>query len=253
MQQNYFFFMQERLVIDWGNTRVKTARFKGTEMLELIVTSSVHIDDVFKLSGNDTETPVLLCSVSSKSLELEGALRKQFPRFIKLTHHTPVPIAVQYQTPETLGYDRLANAVAIARLAPNGSNALAIDVGTCLKFDFVQQKERYLGGAISPGINMRYQAMHEQTDGLPLLRPANKAALIGKTTEESMHSGAIEGMRSEIERVIQRYTEEFSPIVVFITGGDAQIFEKGLKNDIFAHSFLTLAGLNDILEFNQST
>lgn len=245
--------MKKQLVIDWGNTRVKTALFSGSEMLDVRSSSAVDIDQVMNLLDNDLDAPVLLCSVSSKSQLLERALLRQFSQFIKLTHRTPVPIDVCYQTPDTLGYDRLANAIAASRLASKGSHALSIDIGTCLKFDFVHNQQGYLGGAISPGINMRYQSMHQFTDALPLLKPAKNATLIGRTTEQSMHSGVIEGIRSEIERVIQRYKEEFSPVVVFITGGDAQIFEKVLKNDIFAHSFLTLAGLNDILEYNQNS
>jgi type III pantothenate kinase len=247
-----FFFMGKQLIIDWGNTRVKMALFEGKEMLNSFTASNLTMDGVKTFLGSDKHIPVLLCSVTKKSDELEAALRKSFPSFIKLSHQTPVPVAMQYQSPDTLGYDRLANAVAVSRLVPPGCHALAIDSGTCLKFDFVHHELGYMGGAISPGFRMRYSALHNETDGLPMLEPVHEVKLIGNTTALSMHSGVINGMLGEIESVIARYSNEFSPLVVYLTGGDAHLFEKVLKNGIFAHSFLTLAGLNDILEFNQN-
>ena len=100
---------------------------------------------------------------------------------------------------------------------------------------------------------MRYRSLHHDTHALPLVDSKEPVDLIGRNTSESIHSGVINGMAAEIDGVIERYQSEFNPLAVFLTGGDAQIFEKALKNDIFAHSFLTLVGLNDILEFNQIT
>ena len=206
-----------------------------------------------QFAPDHAEMRVLVCSVSSKSKPLESSLSGRAAAYIKLSHETPLPIEMQYESPDTLGYDRLANAIGARKLAPAGRHALVIDVGTCLKFDFIHAEEGYFGGAISPGVQMRYRSLHRDTHALPLVDSKEPADLIGRNTSKSIHSGVINGMSAEIEGVIQRYQSEFNPLAVFLTGGDAQIFEKALKNDIFAHSFLTLVGLNDILEFNQIT
>lgn len=243
--------MDQRLIIDWGNSRVKVAVFRNNEMLRQESLPEISPDWILKFAPEIHTMPALLCSVTSKSKEVENWLGAHAAWFHKLSHQSPLPIHMAYETPNTLGYDRLANAVAARQLAPSDHHALAIDVGTCLKFDFVHVKKGYLGGAISPGMRMRYRALHSDTHALPLLEEPEPTNFIGTTTEKSIHSGVINGMLAEIDGVIQRYQDEYFPISVFLTGGDAQMFEKALKNGIFAHYFLTLAGLNDILEFNQ--
>lgn len=244
--------MDHHLIIDWGNSRVKAAVFHKGEILRQESLTEISPDWLLQFAPEIHKMPTLLCSVTAKSAEIETWLGERAAWFHKLSHQSPLPIELAYESPETLGYDRLANAVAARKLAPPDHHALAIDVGTCLKFDFVHVKKGYLGGAISPGVRMRYHALHNNTDSLPLLDEPEQMGLIGTTTEKSMHSGVINGMLAEIEGIIQRYQDEYFPISVFLTGGDAQMFEKALKNGIFANSFLTLAGLNDILEFNQN-
>lgn len=246
------FFMSANIIIDWGNTLVKLARFEQGELVEHIQLTAPQYDEISTWMGCSSESKVLICSVSSNSDKVEKQLQREALFFLKLTHQTPVPLEVNYHTPETLGYDRLANAVAAGRLREPGHHALAIDAGTCLKFDFVHAEKGYVGGAISPGLRMRYHALHEQTDALPLLDEAQRVALIGQSTHESMHSGVVNGMLAEIREIIRQYRAEFPECSVFLTGGDASFFEEELKNHIFAHPFLTRIGLNDILEFNQN-
>lgn len=243
--------MSEHLIIDWGNTRVKVAVFVNGALVKQGVADLITPQWLSEFAPNFSVMKVLLCSVSAKSSEMETFLAENTRGFLKLSHQTPLPINLAYDTPETLGYDRLANAIAAYKLSTE-EYALAIDVGTCLKFDLVHQRKGYLGGAISPGLQMRYNALHRDTSALPLESYSEMVKLVGKTTRESIHSGVINGMLAEIDGVIQRYQDNFNPLAVFLTGGDAQIFEKELKNHIFANSFLTLFGLNDILEYNQN-
>lgn len=243
--------MSNNLVIDWGNTRVKVATYSNRLRDQQIVVPLLTEKILEKEFPQWRKMRVILCSVSSASDSLEKVLKERAAFFLRLTHDTPIPLPVIYKTPQTLGYDRLANAVAVFHIAPKEHHALAIDVGTCLKFDFVHRDKGYMGGGISPGLLMRYRALHRDTHALPKLDPVDKAALIGNSTDQSIHSGVINGMFAEIEGIIQRYEQEFSPISIYITGGDAQSFEMATKNNIFAHSFLTLAGLNEILDFNQ--
>ena len=143
----------------------------------------------------------------------------------------------------------MANAVAIAHLS-DGLPALAVDTGTCLKFDFVDDKRNYQGGSISPGLMMRFKAMHEFTANLPMIETWSEKKLIGTTTQESLVSGALIGMENEISATIQRYQSQQKDLRIFMTGGDLKYFDFELKNPIFAHENLTLLGLKLILDKN---
>lgn len=244
--------MSANIIIDWGNTLVKLARFEQGGLVEHMQLPGPSYKVISDWIGHPARCKMLLCTVSSKSNEVEKQLQQEALFFLKLSHQTPVPLQTRYLTPETLGYDRLANAVAAWRLRKPDHHALAIDAGTCLKYDFVHSEKGYLGGAISPGLRMRYRALHDQTDALPLLTEAQRTPLTGQSTYESMHSGVVNGMLAEIRQIIRQYRAEYPECSVFLTGGDASLFEEELKNHIFAHPFLTLTGLHDILEFNQN-
>jgi len=128
---------------------------------------------------------------------------------------------------------------------------LIIDAGTCITYDFLSATGEYLGGGISPGINMRYKAMHQHTAKLPLLEPKEVYDFIGATTEGSIHSGVLYGIVGEVDGIIDQYNERFKHLTVILTGGDAHFFGKRLKNSIFAHSKFLLEGLNNLLEYNK--
>lgn len=243
--------MKQHLIIDWGNTRVKVAVFVDGELIKHATEEFVSPEWLLKFKPDLSTSKVLLCSVSSRSSEAERFLSQQTEHFIKLSHQTPLPLNIQYATPETLGYDRLANAIAAGKRS-DSEYALAIDVGTCIKYDLVHREKGYLGGAISPGLQMRYRALHRDTSALPRLNSESSANLVGTSTAGSIHSGVFNGMLAEIDGIIQRYQNDYKSLTLFLTGGDAQLFEKALKNHIFANSFLTLFGLNDILEFNDN-
>ena len=162
---------------------------------------------------------------------------------------TPLPFKNRYTTPSTLGNDRIALAAAAVCVYPL-KNTLVIDAGTCITFDFINSKNEYLGGAISPGIGMRYKSLHQYTGKLPLLSKNEEFKLIGTSTKSSIHSGIINGIICEIKGVIAQYQQDFGDLTIVLTGGDTKFLSKQLKNSIFANQNFLLRGLNKILTFN---
>ena len=232
-----------KLTIDQGNTSTKVALFEEEKLLQKM--SEVDFGDVSKYVKEADR--VILSSVKSKS----EYINLSHSHFISLTTDTPVPIENRYLTPKTLGKDRLALAVGAYHLYPN-QDVLILDMGTCLTYDFLNAKGQYLGGSISPGLSMRFNALHHFTDGLPLVNQQDSPSLIGDTTDDSILSGVINGMSSEIDGIIQRYINNYPNIKIIITGGDANFFDKGLKNTIFASPDLLMIGLNKILDYNEA-
>ena len=160
------------------------------------------------------------------------------------------PSRIGYATPLTLGMDRVALATAAFYHNPKG-NTLVIDMGTCITYDMLNDHGEYLGGAISPGLHMRYNAMHQQTKKLPLLEPEIPLDFIGNSTANSMHNGVVQGISHELDGVIDQYKNRFEHLTVILTGGDSHFFAKRLKNSIFANSKFLLEGLNYLLEYNK--
>jgi type III pantothenate kinase len=234
-----------RLVIDIGNTRVKFGLFTPTNEL---VTSGYGWDSLTALASSPGTSRVIVASVSDEA-HTSRALQL-FPGATLFSPQLQLPLTNGYTTPHTLGVDRLANAVAAHHLS-GGAPALAIDAGTCLKFDFTDGQGIYHGGSISPGLTMRFQAMHAFTANLPLIEEWNENPLIGKNTKDSMVSGALNGMQAEISCLIARYLSVNSDLMIFLTGGDAHFFDLEVKNPIFAHENLTLLGLKLILDVNE--
>ena len=128
---------------------------------------------------------------------------------------------------------------------------MVIDAGTCITYDMINDYGEYLGGAISPGLLMRYNALHSQTSKLPQLQKEDPIDLIGNSTETCIHSGVVHGISLEIDGLIDQYSSRFSHLTVILTGGDAQFLSKRLKNTIFAHSNFLLEGLNYLMEYNK--
>ena len=156
-----------------------------------------------------------------------------------------------YETPETLGVDRIALVSGAVKKFPN-KNILIIDAGTCITFDFVNDKTVYFGGAISPGIEMRYKSLHAFTSKLPILEKNYPQNFIGKNTIESINSGIVNGVTQEIKGVINQYKKKYTDLTVVLTGGDINFLAKQLKSSIFAHQNFLLEGLNEILIFNKN-
>ena len=163
-------------------------------------------------------------------------------KLIILSSEMEMPFKTLYKTPKTLGADRLALVAGAVFGFPN-KPALIIDVGTCITFDFVDSKKKYLGGSISPGLQMRLNALSNQTTALPLVRLSEPQDLIGDSTKESILSGVVNGTIKELDGTIDAYKMRYPETIVVITGGDASFFDKKLKNSIFADEDILLKGM----------
>lgn len=237
------------LIIDRGNTFTKWAVFEDGQLKRQGKTESPKTEDLLTdLTPFQASEAILLSSVKKPSPELENWV-KRAPLGLLFTHLTPTPVTNTYKTPQTLGLDRLAAAVAGWKLFPN-QNTLVIDMGTCIKYDFVDQQGKYLGGNISPGMTMRFQALNRYTDQLPLLSFKDFEMIYGNSTESAIVLGVVQGLEQEILGTISLFEKQFGKINIVLTGGDSSIFEKRLKVHIFASPNLVLQGLNAILEYN---
>jgi type III pantothenate kinase len=239
------------LIVDVGNTSTKLAVFRGEKLLyDAAIDHSRLIEKVKEVFGQYPDIGHGIVSSVGEFDMKELAALSVFCRVHVLDRTTKIPFKNSYTTPQTLGVDRIALGTASFYHNPNG-NTLVIDAGTCITYDMVNDTGEYLGGAISPGVNMRYKAMHEQTSKLPLLTKKPPVDLIGNSTDASMHSGVVNGITAEIDGVIDQYKSRFSHLTVILTGGDAQFLSKRLKNTIFADSKFLLRGLNYLLEYNK--
>jgi type III pantothenate kinase len=151
-----------------------------------------------------------------------------------------------------LGIDRICNATAISKHESTGAK-LSIDIGTCIKFDFLNKHNQYIGGSISPGLNMRFRSLNQFTANLPLVPINLNPKLIGKNTFESIQSGVQLGMQAEIMGMITQYETQYPDLTIFMTGGDLQNFDFPQKNNIFADDNLTLKGISEIYKLNATT
>ncbi|MBX2846311.1 MAG: type III pantothenate kinase [Saprospiraceae bacterium] len=190
----------------------------------------------------------MLSSTRDLSEAFINYLQRHFTTII-LDHTTLLPITIDYETPHTLGSDRIAAALGAAAEFPD-NNVLAITAGTCITYNFLSIDGRLKGGGIAPGLIMRLEAMHEFTDQLPLVQNQDFDELIGKSTEQSMLSGARKGIIAEVDGIINQYKQLYNPLKVVISGGDTGFFESRLKSSIFADPYVVLKGLNKILEYN---
>ena len=238
------------LVIDIGNTRTKFTVFNQGE-----IAISVPVDE-FKAEYLDllkNEHPQLnkaiISSVKEYNPELKTKLQESFKTFIVLNSETPLPIKNSYKSKQTLGNDRIAAVVGANFLYP-GTNLLVIDAGSALTYDFINENGNYLGGNISPGINMRFKALNSFTGKLPLVCLDESNVLFGDTTETAIRAGVQNGAVFEVDKTIDTFKEFYNNLEVIITGGDVKFFDKRLKNSFFVNFNLVGIGLNRILEYN---
>ncbi len=236
------------LCIDQGNSRTKTAIFDEAGKL---VKSEAFIDDSLrqiKSMLNEFTITHAIISTTGKTewelseLELPGVM-------ITLSHSTPLPIEILYTTPETLGRDRIAAACGAFVLFP-GKNCLVVDAGTCITMDLLLAKGIYLGGNISPGVEMRLWAMHKRTARLPLVEPGFPILAFGDSTEHALQNGGCMGAVMEIEGILYRAKEAYGDVLVVITGGDSALLATRLESQIFVEPELVTQGLFQILSFN---
>jgi type III pantothenate kinase len=238
-------------VVDIGNTAIKIALFKdnyGNPIVEKFPLN--QLTEAINYLTHTHDLPTIVCNVNSD--KTVNDLLTTLNDYILFNHSTPIPLINRYQTPHTLGLDRLANAVA-ASVYFQSENVLCIDFGTCIKYDIITANNTYLGGAIGPGLSMRFKAVHTFTANLPLLVNYHETDLIGTTTETAIISGCLNGMIHEVMQTIQEYNKRYDHLRVILTGGEMQHFSTlalSEKNSIFADPFFTLKGLNTILLAN---
>ena len=195
------------LIIDVGNTRIKTAVFKDGKMIHNeSLTANSFVSDAIKIVKKYNCTNAIISSVGSINKSQIAELRAEI-NLIVLDYNTNVPFVNQYATPKTLGVDRIALVSSAVATYPN-INVLIIDAGSCITYDFVNNEGNYLGGSISPGLQMRYKALNVFTEKLPLLEPFEIIELVGNSTESSIHSGVINGIINEIDGIINQYRKK---------------------------------------------
>jgi type III pantothenate kinase len=237
------------LTIDVGNTRIKGAVFEDNIFLEYFVfVKSEHKKNIENILKKYKELTHLVIS-SVGNLEKEAFL--DFTDRLNvyfITHKDIFPFVNKYATPQTLGIDRMVLAAGATLQFPN-QNRLVIDAGTCVTYDFIDENDAYLGGAIAPGLRLRYESLHNFTAKLPLLTIENPNYFIGKSTAESIHSGVVNGLVYEIDGFIDEYKALYSNFIIILTGGDTDFLAKRLKNTIFANSNFLLESLNQTFQY----
>jgi type III pantothenate kinase len=240
-----------QLIIDIGNSWSKFAIYSGLELVDSgYITNENSSADITEILKKYHQLKKAIISSVRENPPFVSFIKEHLTT-LELTHTTPLPVKLNYNSPETLGRDRIAGAAGASVLY--GNPILSVDAGTCITFDFVNENGEYEGGAISPGIEMRLKAMHQFTGKLPYVKfdtTKTPLPLIGKNTQDCLLAGAVNGAAYEIEKNIEYYKEQYPALKVVICGGDATFLAKAVKNSIFADPLLVLKGLNIILQYN---
>jgi len=236
------------LCLDFGNTRLKVAVFNNDEFVEEIVLPNDEMFTIERLIAIHRPEKTILASVINHNPAIETYLAKA-TRFHKLSHLTKANFTTAVGKPETIGADRLALCAAAAHFYP-GKNNLVIGLGTCITYNFINQYQQFIGGSISPGMEMRFKAMQVFTAKLPLVQVEWNFPIIGYDTKTNMQSGVIAGIAFEMDGFIDEYAQKYGNFNVVLTGGDTAYFARRLKNRIFADSNFLYKGLYALSETN---
>lgn len=237
------------LAIDIGNTLAKMAVVDDGQIVDTFKTESVDTEYLAAIFDSYPSIDSVIMVAADDFEQLEQFLKDKVGRFVRFDSQVAVPIKNLYQSPQSLGCDRLAAAVGANALYPD-SNVMIIDFGTAITIDIVTSDNEYLGGNISPGAATRFRALNEYTKKLPLCCLVEQTEIVGRNSVEAIQSGVIEGIVFEIEGYISRLSAKYSDLRIIFTGGDGNFFAKRLKNPIFATYDLVAYGLNRILEYN---
>jgi len=240
--------MIKTLCLDFGNTRLKAAIFNGEELEEKFVLNGDGLNDLSTILQKFKPTISILSSVVHHQEKIEELLSSS-TQFHKLTNESKLPFMLPVGKPDTMGADRLAIAAAAVYLFPRTNN-LAIGLGSCITYNFINCSHEFLGGSISPGVEMRFKAMNYYTAKLPLVKAEWNIPLIGYDTATNLQTGVILGIAKEIDGVIEEFESKFGNFNVLLTGGDIPFFEPHLKKKIFAHPDLLFKGLYAISKVN---
>lgn len=238
------------LIIDIGNTLAKIAVYSDNKLINLFIFNNFSTDNLLNvLLKHPQIKKVILASVVKHDSSIEKLISKNFHKFLILDHKAKFPFKINYKTKNTLGIDRIAGVAGAYNIYPE-SNVLIFDLGTALTVDFLNYKNEFCGGNISPGLSIRFRALHDYTGKLPLCEKSETIDMISDNTNSAIVSGVVNGLIFEIDEYINRYSDKYEDLKIILTGGDCLYFEKKLKNTIFVEPNLVLQGLNTILNYN---
>ena len=242
--------MTKTICFDFGNTRLKAALFEADKYAREFVLDNDDVSAIDKILTENNPQKTILSSVIEHNVEIEKLLASK-TRFHKVSHLTKANFTTPASKPETIGADRLALCAAAAHFYP-GMNNLVIALGSCITYNFLNQYGQFLGGSISPGMEMRFKAMQHFTAKLPLVQKDWNFPLIGYDTRTNMQSGVIAGITYEIDGFIDAYAAKYGNFNAVLTGGDTGYFAGQLKNKIFADYNFLFKGLYALSETNNS-
>ena len=237
------------MVIDIGNSFSKVGLFDKNILIEYKEFKLFSVDDIKSFFSSKTITNSIISNVSSYDKKVFEFLNMN-SNLVLFDAEIKLPFKNKYGSVETIGNDRIALVSQASRLYPD-ENVLVIDSGSCITYDFLNDKNEYLGGGISPGLNMKLKALNNQTARLPLVKKTQIKYLIGKSTETSILSGVINGTLGEINYIIEEYKKRYKKIVIILTGGDLNFLFNHIKNGILADPKFLLSGLNLLIELNK--
>lgn len=243
-----------KLMTDSGNHYTKFSLFNGKEivLLHREETKKIRPGTLSDMFANSVVPELaFLSSVNKLEDRIAELLEKKGIKVTRRNKIKQLPVRVTYKNPRKLGFDRIAAACGAYSLFPR-HNILVIDAGTALTVDIVSEKGVFLGGTISPGLKMRFEALYRDTDNLPLVRPDINKGVTGTSTKECINSGALHGMLFELEGFMRYYKRVYRNLKIIMTGGDAEILQMRFKNTIFAEPNLVHIGLNEIFDFHLS-
>lgn len=240
------------LAIDVGNTQIKTAVFEQNTLVQKEIISYLDWkNEVKNTLKNFPKIDTIVVTSVGKLLKEDFLDLSESVKLHFISKESKFPFQNLYSSPNTLGIDRMVLAAGAVLQFPD-KNRLVIDAGTCITYDFIDAKDNYLGGAISPGIRLRYEALHNYTAKLPLLSKENPEKLIGNSTSQSIHSGIINGVTMEIEGFINSNLDKNDNFIIILTGGDSDFLAERLKNTIFANPNFLLESLNQTFQYNHN-
>lgn len=240
--------MSNTLCFDFGNTRLKAAFFQNAKFIEVVVIERDDSATIGSLLKKYDPQKTILSSVINHNPDIENQLASK-TKFHRLNHLSKLPFTTSVGKPETIGADRLALSAAAVYFFPKQHN-LVIGMGSCITYNFINADHEFLGGGISPGMEMRMKSLNQFTAKLPVVKPDGNVPLIGYDTVSNILSGVVMGMANEIDGFINAYKERYGGFNVHLTGGDLVYLAPHLKNQIFADPELIFKGLYAISEVN---
>lgn len=244
--------MSAILTIDKGNTATKVKVFSDSgRPLYAVTMAESDIDNIADIITQFSVTCGAICSVGRLDARLVESLRLLLPEgFMFFTCDSDVPIKVKYDTPRTLGADRVAAACGAVSLCP-GVPLLIADAGTALTLDFTDADGSFLGGNISAGISLRLKALHQYTEALPEVSPVGSLPEFGHDTPSALRCGALRGVAAEIIAAYNVALSKNPAAKLILTGGDAPLLSQILPSDTICHPDLVSLGLISILKYNE--